>query len=160
MENTFTFFWQRESPFSQWHPSPFVVDGITYNCAEQYMMYQKAKLFCDEEIATEILNAEKPSIQKQLGRAIQGFDTNEWHQHRERIVYEGNFHKFSQNENLRHALLETGESTIVEASPIDDIWGIGLSADNPDAAFPEKWKGLNLLGKILTNLREDLKKST
>lgn len=158
MENTFTFFWRTESPFSQWHPSPFVVEGISFNCAEQFMMYKKAKLFCDDETADEILKASKPSVQKELGRAVRDYHEAEWLQNRERIVYEGNFHKFTQNENLRKALLDTGETTLVEASPVDSVWGIGLSVDNPDAAFPEKWKGLNLLGKILTELREDLKK--
>ena len=160
MNQTFTFFWRTESPFSQWHPSPFVVDGISFNCAEQFMMYKKAKLFCDDETAEMILTATKPSIQKELGRAIKGYEDAEWLQNRERIVYEGNFHKFTQNENLRKALMNTGETTLVEASPVDTIWGIGLAADNPDASFPEKWKGLNLLGKILTELREDLKKNS
>lgn len=159
MDNTkFTFFWRTESPFSQWHPTNFVVEGINFNCAEQFMMYKKAKLFCDDETAEAILSTSKPSVQKQLGRTVKNFDAAEWLQNRERIVYEGNFHKFTQNKSLQKQLMDTGDSLLVEASPVDDIWGIGLSADNPDAAFPERWKGLNLLGKILTELREDLKK--
>ena len=159
MAQTFTFFWRTESPFSQWHSSHFVVEGISFNCAEQYMMYRKATLFCDDEIAAQILRSTKPSVQKELGRAVSGYNEAEWLQNREKIVYEGNFHKFTQNENLRKALLGTGETTLVEASPVDKIWGIGLSADNPYAAFPEKWKGLNLLGKILTELREELRRA-
>lgn len=154
----FEFFWGTEHPFSQWHPSTFTVDGIEFNCAEQFMMYKKAKLFCDDDIATEILDAHKPSVQKQLGRLVKDFDAAEWNQNRERIVYQGNFHKFTQNEELRKFLLETNDKIIVEASPLDPIWGIGMGADNPDARHPEKWKGENLLGKVLMELRANLQK--
>jgi ribA/ribD-fused uncharacterized protein len=154
----FEFFWGTAHPFSQWHPASFVVDGIEFNCAEQFMMYKKAKLFCDDETATEILQAHKPSVQKQLGRLVQNFDEAEWNQNRERIVYEGNFHKFTQNEHLRTYLMGTSDKMIVEASPLDPIWGIGMAADNPDARNPEKWKGENLLGKALMELRKDLQK--
>jgi ribA/ribD-fused uncharacterized protein len=154
----FEFFWGTEHPFSQWHPSIFTVEGIEFNCAEQFMMYKKAMLFCDEDIATEILQAHKPSVQKQLGRLVKDFDATEWNQNRERIVYEGNFHKFTQNQALRQFLLETKDKMIAEASPLDPIWGIGMGADNPDARNPEKWKGENLLGKVLMELRADLQK--
>ncbi len=153
-------FWKKEHPLSQWHPSSFSVNGITFNCAEQFMMYSKAKLFCDDETAEQILQSEKPSVQKQLGRLVQGFDETEWLHHRERIVYEGNYHKFTQNPNLKDYLLETGDKTLVEASPVDTIWGIGMSEENPDAYNPEKWKGLNLLGKALMKVRESLTPNT
>lgn len=155
----FEFFWGTSHPFSQWHPAEFVIDGITFNCAEQYMMYRKAKLFCDEEIAEQILQAKKPSVQKELGRLVQNFDAAEWKQNRERIVYEGNFYKFTQNENLRKFMMDTADKMIVEASPVDKVWGIGMAESNPDARNPEKWNGENLLGKILMELRADLGKS-
>ncbi|MBX7242143.1 MAG: NADAR family protein [Bacteroidia bacterium] len=151
------FFWKREHPFSQWHISPFTVDGITFNCAEQYMMYQKAKMFCDDETAEQILQTEKPSVQKQLGRLVKGFDEAEWVYNRERIVYEGSFHKFTQNPKLQSILLETGDKLLAEASPLDNIWGIGMSEDNPEVRNPEKWTGLNLLGKALMKLRQTLR---
>ena len=153
------FFWKSVHPFSQWHPSVFVVDGIRFNCAEQFMMYQKAKLFCDDEIADQILQTDKPSVQKQLGRLVKGFDSAEWEENRERIVYEASYHKFTQNPDMQRSLMNTGEKIIVEASPVDTIWGIGLSEDHPDATNPEKWKGLNLLGKALMKLRNDLAKA-
>lgn len=155
----FEFFWGTSHPFSQWHPATFIIEGITFNCAEQYMMYRKAKLFCDEEIAEQILQAKKPSVQKELGRLVQNFDAAEWKQNRERIVYEGNFYKFTQNDNLRKFLMDTADKTIVEASPVDNVWGIGMAESNPDARNPEKWNGENLLGKILMELRADLAKS-
>lgn len=152
----FTFFWQKDSPFSQWYPSPFEVDGHTFGCAEQYMMYRKANLFGDEATAQRILATPDPRAQKALGRQVQGFSEAVWVREREAIVRTGNRAKFTQNPPLRAALLATAGTTLVESSPYDRIWGIGLSADHPAATDPAKWRGLNLLGKILTELRDEL----
>ncbi|MDR6224627.1 NADAR family protein [Desmospora profundinema] len=153
---SFTFFWRSDSPFSQWYRSSFVVNGVTYNCAEQVMMHQKAVLFGDEIIADKILQSDSPAEQKRLGRRVKGFQADVWDQHRKSIVYEGNYAKFTQNPKLKQALLETAGTLLVEASPVDRIWGVGLAADDPRIQDPQQWRGSNDLGEILTRLREAL----
>jgi hypothetical protein len=155
-QRRFTFFWHAESPFSQWHPSRFTVDGKQFMCAEQYMMHGKAVLFGDLEVAERILASESPKAQKALGRKVKGFDERRWNRERERIVYEGNHAKFTQNEELLKALLATAGTELVEASPVDLIWGVGLAEDDPRIQDPSRWRGQNLLGKVLTRLREEL----
>lgn len=152
----YTFFFTEASPFSQWHPSPFVVDGKKFICAEQYMMHGKAMLFGDAEVADEILVATHPKQHKALGRKVKNFDDAVWKRERENIVYAGSKAKFTQNPPLLEALLATKGTTLVEASPYDRIWGIGLGAKDPRAQDPTQWKGQNLLGKILTKLRDEL----
>ncbi|WP_127589223.1 NADAR family protein [Paenibacillus koleovorans] len=152
----FTFFYRTESPFSQWHPAIFEIDGIHFNCAEQYMMYQKAKLFKDEEIAAKVLSAPTPREQKELGREVRNFHRNKWETHCKPFVYEGNYAKFTQNRQLLEKLLATQGTTLVEASPTDRIWGVGLLEDDPRILNRETWRGTNWLGEVLTNLREDL----
>jgi hypothetical protein len=148
----FTFFWS--GPFSQWHPCVFVVEGITFNCAEQFMMYSKAVLFGDMEAAESILASASPRDQKALGRTVAGFDDTRWKLFREGVVYTGSYAKFSQNDELKTLLLETAGTTLVEASPKDRIWGIGLGEEDPRARDRTQWQGLNLLGEILTRVRE------
>ncbi len=152
----FTFFWRQQSPFSQWHPCGFRVGQARFTCAEQYMMYGKAQLFGDAEMAARILEARTPKEHKALGRKVRGFEGAVWERERERIVYEGNHAKFTQNEPLRAALLATKGTLLVEASPLDRIWGVGLSEEDPRIQDPAQWRGQNLLGKVLTRLREDL----
>ena len=152
----FTFFWKSQSPFSNWYMVDFEIDGICFNCSEQYMMYAKAKLFGDEEIADKILQAEKPGTQKDLGRKVRGFKAEVWDQHARDIVYRANEAKFTQNENLLKRLFKTQGTTLVEASPVDRIWGIGLTADDPRAQYRQQWRGKNWLGEVLTRLRDDL----
>ena len=155
-EEKFTFFWETRSPFSQWHPSDFTLEGIQFNCAEQYMMYKKAQLFEDKQIAEQILLTKKPRDQKALGRRVRNFDSDTWNNHCKQIVYEANHAKFTQNEALKEALLATTGTELVEASPYDKIWGIGLTAEDPDAQDRSKWQGTNWLGEILTQVREDI----
>lgn len=143
--------------FSQWYPCTFVVDGVTYYTAEQYMMAQKALLFQDKKIFEEIMEAKHPKEYKALGRKIKGFDEKVWNEKKGQIVIEGNCAKFSQNETLKRFLLNTGNKVLVEASPYDRIWGIGLSADTPNIENPTIWKGQNLLGFALMEVRELLK---
>jgi len=152
----FTFFFTEKSPFSQWHRCAFEIDGIHFNCAEQYMMYGKAKLFEDENVKGAILAAEHPRDQKKLGRAVTPFDADIWNQNADQIVYDASFAKFTQNPHLKEQLLATQGSTMVEASPFDRIWGIGLSAKNPKAQNRATWRGRNRLGEILTKVREDI----
>jgi ribA/ribD-fused uncharacterized protein len=155
-KHAFTFFWMNESPFSQWHPSVFEWRGHRFLCAEQSMMYGKATLFGDEEIAARILQASTPKEHKALGRQVRGFEGSLWERERERIVYEGNHAKFTQNPALLAALLATAGTRLVEASPLDRIWGVGLAEEDPRIQDPSQWRGLNLLGEVLTRLREDL----
>jgi ribA/ribD-fused uncharacterized protein len=124
-----------------------------YNCAEQFMMAQKARIFNDTETLIKIMAAKHPKEQKRLGRSVKNFDEATWNAIAEFIVFEGNMLKFSQNPELRTILIETEGTTLVEASPYDKIWGIGLSKDNPDIHDRTKWKGENKLGKVLTAVR-------
>jgi ribA/ribD-fused uncharacterized protein len=152
----FTFFFTEASPFSQWHRCQFVVDGVTFNCAEQFMMHGKAMLFGDTATAADILAADHPRTQKALGRKVKPFDNVLWERERMNIVKAGNRAKFTQNAELLATLLATKGTTLVEASPFDKIWGIGLGANDPRARDPKQWKGKNLLGYALTELREEL----
>lgn len=156
MNEKFTFFYSNKSPFSQWYRADFVVDGLQYNCAEQFMMHQKALLFNDEETAAEIMTTSGPGKQKALGRKVTPFDPAVWNQNCKAIVFNGNKAKFSQNENLKKHLLETAGTTLVEASPWDRIWGIGLSSKDPRIHNRETWLGTNWLGETLTKVREEL----
>ena len=152
----YTFFWRPDSVFSQWFPCAFTVDGAAFSCAEQYMMYGKATLFHDPEVAAEILATPDPRTHKALGRKVRNFDEASWRRAREGIVLTGNRAKFTQDPALRAALLATAGTTLVEASPFDRIWGIGMASSNPAATDPAKWRGLNLLGAVLTRLRDEL----
>jgi len=161
----FLFFWGHtplaggnigKSVFSQWFNAPFVVDQVRYPTAEHFMMAEKARLFGDEDIRSRVLAAPSPSKAKQLGRAVRGFDDARWVQARFDIVVAGNLAKFSQTPAMRDYLLSTGDRVIVEASPVDKIWGIGMAADDPHAEAPSRWKGLNLLGFALMEVREQL----
>ena len=145
-----------ETCLSQWYPCQFEVDGVTYTSAEQYMMAEKARLFGDEKIRTEILRTSDPRKCKALGRKVKNFDKAVWDKRKENIVRNGNFEKFMQNSALRSLLLSTGDKVLVEASPTDRVWGIGLGKNNPDALDPKKWRGQNLLGFILMAVRNEM----
>jgi len=152
----YTFFFTEASPFSQWYRCSFTASELTFNCAEQYMMHGKALLFGDAAVAKEILAADHPKQHKALGRKVKSFDDVVWKANREKIVMAGSRAKFTQNPDLLALLLATKGTTLVEASPYDRIWGIGLSATDPKAQDPKTWRGQNLLGKILTQLRDEL----
>ena len=152
----FHFFFQNNNVFSQWFPATFTIDNIIFNCTEQYMMYKKAQLFKDKEIMKQILKSTKPNEQKALGRKVKNFDETIWNQQARKIVYDGNYAKFTQNPELLNQLLNTKGFTLVEASPFDKIWGIGLSANDSRAKQRKLWKGTNWLGETLTLLRENL----
>ncbi len=158
----FFFFWGHQIPedgsvgpscFSQWYPVRFVVDEVSYNCTEQYMMAEKARYFQDSEVRAEILASDSPRDMKALGRKVRDFDAAAWDRVKFDIVCKGNLHKFMQNEKFRDFLLATGDKVIVEASPRDCIWGIGLGKDNPAASDPVRWRGQNLLGFALIEVR-------
>ena len=142
---------------SQWYPSRFVVHNDEYLTAEHWMMAEKAKLFGDEEMRSRILAAQHPAEAKKLGRMVRGFRQEVWRAQRSAIVVGGNTAKFDQDSTLKDYLLRTGDRILVEASPRDSIWGVGLSASDPEVTNPEKWKGLNLLGFALMIVRARLR---
>jgi len=165
-ENKYVFFWGHQPSkdgtitktcFSQWWISPFVVEGITYKTAEHWMMAKKAELFNDQEILEKIIQANSPAQAKKLGREVRNYVDSLWLENRYEIVKQGNFHKFSQNPDLKEFLINTKERILVEASPVDSIWGIGMATDHKDINNPEKWRGLNLLGFALMEVRDELK---
>lgn len=162
----YLFFWGHRSAagggigkgcLSQWWEAPFKVDGDPYRSAEHFMMVAKARLFGDAEIAGAILAAGTPAEAKKLGRQVRGFDEAVWTRQRFAIVVQANVEKFGHHPALADYLLGTGERVLVEASPVDSVWGIGLAATDPDAAAPAKWPGLNLLGFALMEARRQLR---
>ncbi|KAF9631845.1 DUF1768-domain-containing protein [Lasiodiplodia theobromae] len=153
------FFFKADAEFGflcQWYRGYFVHEGITFNCAEQWMMWRKAKIAGDEATASNILKTKDPRMQKSWGRKVKGFDEQKWDGIKRNIVEEGNYMKFTQNENLKKLLLDTGERELVEASRFDRVWGIGYSAANALYVEKEEW-GQNLLGKALMRVRERIR---
>jgi ribA/ribD-fused uncharacterized protein len=155
--NDYVFFWG--GVFSQWYSCNIVIDNIEYNCAEQYMMVEKARLFKDIVAEAAIMHASTPKHQKAIGRTVKNFDELAWHGIARTIVYTGNWAKFTQNEQLLDDLLKTGRRVIVEASPCDRIWGIGLKENDNRCLDKSQWQGKNWLGEILTKVRDDLSKT-
>jgi ribA/ribD-fused uncharacterized protein len=159
----FLFFWGHQPErdgsvgagcLSQWWPASFTVGDLRFATAEHYMMWRKAKLFGDCAVAEQILAAPHPHAAKALGGRVAGFDEATWSDHRFAIVVAGNLAKFGQHPALRAFLLATGQRVLVEASPLDRIWGIGLDREDPAAVDPSRWPGLNLLGFVLMQVRE------
>ena len=161
----YVFFWGHQpgraglaaSCFSQWYDAPFIVDDVRYPTAEHYMMAEKAALFGDAATRAKVLQAPNPGSAKALGRQVQGFDEDAWIRARFDIVCRASEAKFTQNAELLQFLLQTGSRVIVEASPVDKIWGIGLAQDDEKAGNPHHWRGLNLLGFALMAVRDRLK---
>lgn len=159
----YLFFWGHQpardgritaSCFSQWwEGSPFTVDGRGFATAEHYMMWHKAMLFGDRVVADRVSAARHPGEAKALGRTVSGFDESVWAGKRYDIVVAGSTAKFEQHDDLRAFLVGTGDRVLVEASPLDRIWGIGLAADDERAQDPDRWLGLNLLGRALMDVR-------
>lgn len=150
------FFWKDK--IAQWNMQSFVDNlGMTYICAEQYMMAKKALLFKDYETYENIMMSKSPKEHQALGRIVKNFDQKVWEANAVAIVYQGNYFKFSQNQDLKDILMSTKGKVLVEASPFDLIWGIGYGVDAPLEVLedPSQWKGKNLLGYTLTNLRDN-----
>ncbi|MFK7983924.1 MAG: NADAR family protein [Saprospiraceae bacterium] len=157
--NEFTFFMEPSSPLSQWHPSEFEVDGLSFCCGEQFMMYQKAILFKDFEMADKIMATSQPNEHQAFGRAVKGFNSKIWKQHCRDIVYKGNYAKFTQNEWLWDILHNTKDSLLVEAYDQCTYWSVGLVEENPTIKNPQLWPGKNWIGFILTRVREEVRQS-
>lgn len=160
----FLFFWGHtvkdeitKACFSQWFPFEFQENGNIYKTAEHYMMAGKAKLFNDHEILKQILKTETPNQAKSLGRKVRNFDPEIWNEHKYEIVKQGNRLKFSQNEKFKEFLLSTDDKILVEASPYDKIWGIGMLESDENIINPLLWNGENLLGFALVDIRDELR---
>jgi len=151
----YIFFWG--GIYSQWCPSPFVIDGVEYNCTEQYMMAKKALVFGDYNALEKIMSTDEPHAQKAFGRQVKGFNSETWNKVCRKIVYDANYAKFMQNPEMMDELLNTGIKEIVEASPEDRIWGIGMHESHPDILDKSKWQGTNWLGIELQKVREALR---
>jgi ribA/ribD-fused uncharacterized protein len=156
--SNYTFFWQTESPFSNWHPAKYTCNEINFNCSEQGVMYDKALLFGDIEVAKNVLkcSVSEQGKMKSLGRKVNHFKENTWKKYRVEIYTKHCKAKFTQNEHLKQKLIETRNTTLVEASPNDKIWGIGLHERDAKKTHPSKWPGTNLLGQLLTKIRDDV----
>ncbi|MGM9844424.1 MAG: NADAR family protein, partial [Muribaculaceae bacterium] len=161
----FVFFWGHtdtnenvgKSCLSQWHMCSFTLDDVSYNCAEQFMMAEKARIFDNEDIWQQIMASYDPMTIKKLGRKVRNFNEYVWKKNCQEIVKRGNLAKFSQNPKLMEYLLGTGDKILVEASPNDTIWGIGLAEDAPEVCNPHLWQGENLLGFTLMEVRDMLR---
>ena len=154
--NGFVLFWG--GPFSQWYPHEMEIDGVKYNCCEQYMMAEKAKLFGDTESLEKIMATDDPRKQKAFGRLVKNFVPQMWDMISRDVVFRGNLAKFSDPE-LKKFLMSFANEEIVEASPYDKLWGIGLGEDDPRALDKSQWQGLNWLGEAIMRVRETLKQS-
>ncbi|WP_407404000.1 NADAR family protein [Chryseobacterium sp.] len=159
----FLFFWGdttssaiSKSCFSQWYPCEFEENSQKYFSAEQYMMASKAALFNDDKALKEILDTKDPKKAKALGRLVKNFNAENWDQHKYEIVVQANYLKFSQNEEFKNFLCSTNQKILVEASPNDKIWGIGMLESNPKSENPLLWNGENLLGFALMEVRDSL----
>ena len=142
---------------SNMYEAPFQVDSITFPTVEHYFQWAKAKQFGDGGIADKILKTPSPKAVKALGKKVKDFVKEEWDKTKDGIMRTGVKAKFVQHPDLKTKLLETGTRPIGEASARDKYWGIGTSADTAKANDPAKWPGKNVLGKILQELRTELK---
>ena len=155
--NTMVLFWGGK--FSQWYPHDMEIDGVVYNCCEQYMMAEKARLFNDTEALAKIMVSDDPRTQKAIGRTVKGFNAPMWEKVCRDIVFRANMAKFS-DPDMKSYLLAFGEKEIVEASPYDTIWGIGLGEEDPRALDKAQWQGTNWLGEAIMQVRETFKNAT
>jgi ribA/ribD-fused uncharacterized protein len=161
---TYLFFWGHipngpslgEHVLSQSWPATFSLNNQSYPTAEHYMTAEKARLFGDADTCAQIRSTTDPGRAKALGRQVRGFDDERWTEERVPIALRANTAKFGQNADLKEWLVGTNDTVLVEASPVDRIWGIGLAIDNKQTRNPERWRGLNLLGFALMKVRSCL----
>lgn len=155
MNDNCVFFWG--GPFSNFYPAKIVVDGITYFCTEQYFMSKKALHFGDEETNTLIMQSTDPKTAKKLGRQVKGFIAKEWDNVSRTYMFEANYAKFTQHKRLKDELLATGNKKLAEASPFDNLWGLGLDAFHAARIDESEWPGKNWLGEVLMLVREKIR---
>ncbi len=147
---------EKNGYLSNWYKSDFIAEGKTFSSMEQYMMYKKAMTFKDKEIADKILKTDDVAKIKALGREVHNYNDTVWNGVRQIIVYNGLLEKFSQNSELRKELKDTNDSILAECAVKDRIWGIGLSMTDPARFNMSKWKGQNLLGFSLMQVRNQI----
>lgn len=151
----YVFFWG--GIYSNWYITEFKLKGVTFNCSEQYMMYEKALFFGDLNNAKKILKSNSPKEQKKLGREVKNFDADKWDRICKEKVYEACYAKFSQNKILNNQILLDGKNRcFVEASPYDKIWGIGMDENCKGVENRNNWKGKNYLGEVLNRVYKKL----
>lgn len=141
---------------SNWYLSDFVIDGMKFSSMEQYMMYSKAILFNDREVASQIMNTTDVEMIKALGRKVSGYNDSVWNGMRQVIIYKGLLEKFKQNDSLKKLLIDTGDAVLAECAVQDQIWGIGISMKDENRFNPDKWRGQNLLGYTLMLVRDEM----
>jgi ribA/ribD-fused uncharacterized protein len=157
-ENGMILFWG--GPYSNWYKSSFTFNGNTYNCSEQYMMHIKALLFNDVFTARAVMDSDDPRHQKKLGRLVKNFNPDTWAAIAVDLMVPALVEKFTQNKSLLAEILSTGNDLIVEASPYDKIWGIGLGEDDPRALDQSQWQGTNWLGIAIMKARDIIREQT
>ena len=153
--DTHVYFWG-DKTLSNWGPAEFEYRGKHFYNSEQAFMWEKAILFDDQEIAEKILENDNPSTVKALGRKVKNFDLPSWSEKSYQVMVDVCYAKFDQNPKLKETLFSTGDKTIVEASPMDRILGVGLHWENDEILDELNWNGMNLLGKALMEVRENL----
>ena len=144
------------SCYSQWAMRDIKIDDQIFNCNEQFMMYKKAELFGDDYAIEQIMKNSNPAVQKSWGRRVKNFDRDKWEQIARNVVYKANYAKFAQHKDLKQELLESGDKIIVEASPTDCIWGVGLRATDSKILDSKNWRGTNWLGEAIMQVRDYL----
>lgn len=143
--------------FSNWYPAGFDFRGTHFSTSEHWMMWEKARLMGDNGTAAQILAAPTPRKAKELGGQVSPYDGKLWDAVREQLVYYGVREKFLQNAHEREQLLSTGSALLAEASPNDQVWGVGMTVDDPRFLNPAKWDGENLLGRTCMRVRADIR---
>ncbi len=159
IDNYLFFYGGKDGIYSNWYKSEFSdpLKGFKFSTSEQAFMWYKADFFWDLEAKSSLQNLNlHPKEAKEIGRGIKRYNETLWKTVRFGYMVYVNYLKFSQDENLKKQLLETKGLTLVEASPYDNVWGIGLGLDTPDyiLELPDNWKGQNLLGKALMEVRD------
>lgn len=152
----FNFFFTSRDCLSNWYEASFVVDGVYYWCTEQYMMAKKAELFGDTLIQQKIMESTRQDRIKKLGRMTSWFDEDLWNAHKIGIVFDGNYAKFTMNPDLKQYMINQKGKVLVEASPYDKIWGVGLDKTDPAIRNPNNWRGQNCLGFTLMAVRDKI----
>lgn len=166
--NDYVFFFTFKDVFSNWYMSPiwytgsFSKEKIKFDCVEQYMMWAKASFFHNKDIAESILKKNRKNVgekdqayYKRMGRLVSNFDGNRWEAAKEVIVKEGLRLKFAPNTFAYNKLMSYPGKTFVEASPYDAIYGIKMGMWDEGVEDPMNWKGLNLLGQWITDIRDE-----
>jgi ribA/ribD-fused uncharacterized protein len=150
-------FFSGKSYLSNFYKCRFTFEGVVFSSNEQFFHFKKAELFNDKDAMKKILATDYPADQKKIGRTVKNYNESVWSKHCYSIMKQGLYAKFSQNDNLKKKMLSNPKARFVEASLFDKKWGIGINSSHPNATFPSKWKGSNLLGKALDEVRDSLK---